>query len=157
MTTNPSGAAERLTALGGELVVVHDGLREELARLRAGVAGGRRRERGLREHCAAFCGALTEHHTGEDAVMFPELAREYPELRPVLEQLTEDHRMISGLVEALEQVLAGVGDEPGEEEVARVRSRLDGLGAIMESHFAFEERRIVTALNGLRGPRGPRG
>ncbi|GAA3211170.1 hypothetical protein [Nonomuraea helvata] len=33
-----------------------------------------------------------------------------------------------------------------------MRGELDGLSAIMESHFAYEEREIVTALNRLDVP-----
>lgn len=52
---------------------------------------------------------------------------------------------------SLEQLLDAVPDQPDEAEARRVRSELDGLTAILESHFNFEERRIVTALNELTG------
>ncbi|NUR85974.1 MAG: hemerythrin domain-containing protein [Nonomuraea sp.] len=120
---------DRITAFGTQLVQAHDWLREELARLRAGEAGSR----DLRSHCLAFCDALTRHHTGEDETGFPALARQFPELRPVLDQLTRDHEMIT-------EILQRVADDPAE---------LDGLAAIMESHFVYEERKIVEALNAL--------
>jgi hypothetical protein len=33
-----------------------------------------------------------------------------------------------------------------------VRKELDGLAALLESHFVYEEKKIVTALNGLSAP-----
>ena len=64
--------------------------------------------------------------------MFPALAQRYPELRPIVDKLVEDHRLIADIVARIEET-----DDPRE---------LDGLAAIMESHFAFEERRILAAL-----------
>jgi hypothetical protein len=138
---------ERLVALGKELIEIHEGLRGELARLREDLGAGRPRR--LKAHCLAFCAALTAHHTGEDDGAFPALAREFPELRPTIDKLVEDHELIRGIQDRLERLLDGVAEEPDAAEAARVRGELDGLAAIMESHFAFEERRIVAALDAL--------
>jgi hypothetical protein len=35
------------------------------------------------------------------------------------------------------------------DNVQRVRSELDGLAAVLESHFRWEERRLTDALNAL--------
>jgi hypothetical protein len=43
---------------------------------------------------------------------------------------------------------------PDAAEANRVRGELGGLTAILESHFAFEERRIVAALNALPAEAG---
>lgn len=155
MTTHadPDG---RLAAFGTQLIEVHLWLREELARLQDNVDafldGTGERPRELRAHCLTFCSALERHHTGEDAGAFPALAQQFPELRPVIEKLEHDHQLVDGILRKIEDLVGGLGDpaELGEEEVAKVRGELDGLTAIMESHFTFEERRIVTALNELR-------
>ncbi|MFJ6196244.1 hemerythrin domain-containing protein [Micromonospora sp. NPDC092111] len=157
---HPSAApGDRLAALGTQLIEIHDWLREELARLRAGLdpaggpPGGGDRLRGLRAHCLTFCAALTRHHTGEDAGAFRVLAEEAPQLRPVLAQLAHDHRMVDAIVRRIEELVAEppTGDPAATE---RVRGELDGLGAILESHFGFEERRIVAALDALRAEAG---
>jgi hemerythrin-like domain-containing protein len=146
---------ERLTAFGTELIGIHRWLRAELAELRGNVErylsgrGGRPRE--LKAHCLAFCSAIGEHHNGEDAGAFPVLAERFPELRPVIGKLEEDHRLVAGLLRQLDQVLAGIPAEPDADEAKRVLGELDGLAAILESHFTFEERTIVTALNSLPG------
>ncbi|MEO3756379.1 hemerythrin domain-containing protein [Streptomyces sp. B6B3] len=154
----PDGPGERLAALGDELIEIHTWLREELAGLRADVErqldGRGERPRRLKAHCLSFCSALTRHHTGEDGGAFPALAGSFPELAPTIAKLEEDHELISVVQHDLERLLEGMAAEPDAAEVARVLSALDGLTAILESHFAFEERRIVTALNALSAEAG---
>jgi iron-sulfur cluster repair protein YtfE (RIC family) len=150
--------AARLTAFGIELINIHRWLREELARLGAGVDayldGRGERPPDLKAHCLSFCSALTEHHTGEDSGAFPLLAQLSPELRPVLAKLAEDHQMVRSILRDLERLIAGMTAEPDAAEASLVRGELGGLTAILESHFAFEERRIVAALNALPAEAG---
>jgi hemerythrin-like domain-containing protein len=139
----PDEARERLAAFGDELVAIHQRLRTELALLRQ-EAGAGNRPRDLTTHCLAFCTALTSHHTGEDRGAFPALAARYPDLEPVIAKMREDHELISGLLHSLERLLA-----TAPADASRLRSELDGISAIAESHFAFEERTIVSALNAI--------
>ncbi|OPG06733.1 hemerythrin [Microbispora sp. GKU 823] len=143
---------DRLMAFGNQLIEVHLWLREELAGLREGVdayfAGGAR-PRELRAHCLTFCSALTRHHTGEDDVAFPEVAGRFPELRPVLEELRRDHRLVEDSLRRLEALVAGLDEET---DPAEVRREMDSLAALMETHFVYEEKRIVAALNALNVP-----
>ncbi|GIH67506.1 hemerythrin domain-containing protein [Microbispora siamensis] len=143
---------DRLTAFGNQLIEVHLWLREELAGLREGVdayfAGGAR-PRELRAHCLTFCSALTRHHTGEDDVAFPEVAGRFPELSPVLEELRRDHRLVEDSLRRLEALVAGLDEET---DPAEVRREMDGLAALMETHFVYEEKRILAALNALNVP-----
>jgi hypothetical protein len=120
----------RLTALGTQLIETHARLLDAIDDLRDGTVP----VRDLTTHCLAFCAALTGHHTEEDADVFPMLAARHPELREVLDGLKRDHEVMAGM---LDRVAAGV---PGE---------LDGLAALLESHFAWEERRLVAVLNGI--------
>jgi hypothetical protein len=136
--------------LGAELRRVHDTLRADLRALQAAAATGAPPEsrRTLPAHCLAFCAALTAHHTGEDAGAFPALVERFPELAPVVGKMAEDHVWISGIlarVEELARQLAEEGTSP------RLAGELDGLAAIAESHFSFEERRIAAALDRLPG------
>ncbi|OXM42917.1 hemerythrin domain-containing protein [Amycolatopsis alba] len=152
----PSRTDGRLTAFGNQLIQVHQWLRKELARLHddlGSVAAGRaERLRDLRAHCLTFCSALTRHHTGEDGGAFLVLAEKFPELRPVLEELAHDHDIVTGILERLEQLVAEVGPESSQAEILYVQRELDGLTAIMETHFRYEEKRIVEALNSLDMP-----
>lgn len=152
----PPGPGSRPAAFGTHLIEVHDWLREELATLREDLAsyldGDRARPRELRAHCLAFCSAIDQHHTGEDARMFPVLADRFPELRPALAQLERDHHLVAEMLRAVEKLLDGVGPEPGEAEIARVRGELDGMAALLESHFVYEEKTLVAALNSMSSP-----
>jgi hemerythrin-like domain-containing protein len=138
---------DRLTAWGRQLVEVHDHLRDELDRLLDGLDGSATLTPELRTHCAAFCGAVGRHHTGEDRTAFPALAEQYPELRETLDGLARDHLMVAGILQRIDEVLRTVDDDP-----ARARGEIDGLAAILESHFRWEERAIVAALDGLEDP-----
>ncbi|MFB7512547.1 hemerythrin domain-containing protein [Streptomyces sp. NPDC056144] len=156
MTTSPQ-PSDRLAAFGNQLVDVHIWLREELSRLReevdASLSGGADRPRSLRAHCLAFCTALTRHHTAEDQGVFPVLAETYPALRPVLAELARDHEQVEELLRRLQELLDTLpGADPDPAEVRRVRGELDGLIALVESHFTYEEKKLVTALNELGTP-----
>jgi len=146
-------ARGRLAAFGDEVVRIHEWLRDELARLEDDVevhlAGRGGRPKDLKAHCLAFCSAVTDHHQGEDAGAFPLLDRDFPELRPIVEKLKQDHVLVSGLLHNLQRVVDGIPAEPDEADARRIRGELAGLNAILESHFSFEERRIVDALNSL--------
>ncbi|POM22658.1 Hemerythrin HHE cation binding domain protein [Actinomadura rubteroloni] len=152
----PDTQSARLAAFGDQLIEVHDWLRAELARLSEGVDarldGGPAPEE-LRAHCLTFCTALERHHTGEDGGAFVALAERHPDLAPVLDKLREDHRLVSDILRRLRELVAGIDPRAADPRQAqRVRGELDGLMAIMESHFAYEERSIVTALNALDVP-----
>ncbi|KRE39407.1 cation-binding protein [Janibacter sp. Soil728] len=136
------GEQTRLVAWAHELRAVHARLREALDLVRA---AGEDPEvaRDLLVYCRGFCTALTRHHEGEDRHLFPAIASEHPELADTLRRLSQDHSMMSHLVGGLEAALDR--DDPPE----RVHSHLDGLGAIMESHFRFEERALLRILETL--------
>ena len=134
----------RLAAFGTQLVEVHDWLREQLAQLRADVDAGLAQPRKLQAHCLTFCSAITKHHTGEDATAFPVLAEQFPELRPVLAELTRDHEIITVMLNRL-------ADIDFTDQQAALRE-INGVQAIVESHFTFEERKILDALNSLDDP-----
>ncbi|WP_433761902.1 hemerythrin domain-containing protein [Nocardia sp. CA-135398] len=141
--------ANRARALGQELVAIHDWLRTELSRIRADVTayatGSELRPMRLRAHCTAFCTALTRHHTGEDTVGFPALADQFPELAPVLAELRTDHQLVADILRRLTELLDSIRPDNADT----VRRELDGLAAVLESHFRWEERRLVQAFDGL--------
>nr|WP_042195277.1 hemerythrin domain-containing protein [Kibdelosporangium sp. MJ126-NF4]CEL21889.1 hypothetical protein [Kibdelosporangium sp. MJ126-NF4]CTQ92669.1 hypothetical protein [Kibdelosporangium sp. MJ126-NF4] len=134
----------RLAAFGTQLIEIHDWLREQLAQLRADVEAGLARPRKLQAHCLTFCQAITKHHTGEDAVMFPVLAQQFPELKPVLDELSRDHDIITMMLKRLEDI-----DFTDRADALR---EINGVQAIVESHLSFEERKIVDALNSVVDP-----
>jgi hypothetical protein len=132
-----------LEAFGNQLVQVHIALRERVEALRDDLSDGARGA-DLRVHCLSFCAALEQHHTAEDEGAFPVLAREHPELRPVLDELGRDHRILSEALTALAEL------GPDVDPVV-LRRELDGVAALMETHFTYEERKIANALSALTG------
>jgi hypothetical protein len=111
---------------GTELVETHDRLREALARLRSG-------EGTFPDDCLALCSAVTVHHTDEDSALFPALAHSHPVLGPVLAELRRDHAIIADLIARFTGSAAD----------------LDTLAALLETHFTYEERKLVRALDAL--------
>jgi hypothetical protein len=89
------------------------------------------------------CTTLGSHHRDEDAVLFPWLSAAHPELGEVVDRLEHDHRMIGTLLFDLERV---VRERAGREVVLR---HLEGVDAIMESHFPYEERELVVLLDAV--------
>ncbi len=97
-------------------------------------------------HCLAFCAALTSHHQGEDAGMFDRLLDERPDLAATIAKLVEDHGLITSILSRVGRLAAEAAhsQDPALEVIGR---ELDGLTAIMESHFNYEERVISAALD----------
>jgi hemerythrin len=61
----------------------------------------------------------------------------------VIAKLREDHQMIAALLRGFE---AAVSSAAGADQLAR---HLQGLSAIMESHFSYEERQLSDVLVAL--------
>jgi hypothetical protein len=127
-------AHDRVLALSLQLAQAHEELLEQIHQLGAGRGA-------LVTHCLAFCAALTSHHRGEDEGLFAELLRERPDLAGTVAKLVEDHELIASIVARVRELADGGSPEA-------VRGELDGLVAIMESHFDYEERAIGAALDG---------
>jgi len=96
--------------------------------------------RDLLLYCLGFCAALGGHHRSEDTRLFPELAGRHPELDETIAYLQQDHSMIAHLLGGLEKA---VRSQAPPEEIGR---HLEGLAAIMESHFRYEERQLLAVL-----------
>ncbi|MGW0436891.1 hemerythrin domain-containing protein [Micromonospora sp. NPDC003197] len=125
---------------------VHDRLREALAVTREALAAGEPAEPATRDlllFCHGFCTVLTAHHQGEDRDLFPAIAEQHPELRETLHYLRQDHSMIAHLLTGLQAAVARTASP------AELDRHLEGLAAIMESHFSYEERQLLTVLETL--------
>ncbi|MET4226377.1 hemerythrin domain-containing protein [Oerskovia enterophila] len=136
----------RLVAWSRELRGVHDRLREALRVTRAALDDGEPAEPAARDlllFCHGFCTALTGHHEGEDRELFPAIAAAHPELVGTLRNLRQDHSMIAHLLSGL---TAAVDRAAPPDELER---HLEGVAAIMESHFRYEERMLLTVLDTL--------
>lgn len=125
---------------------VHDRLRAALRVTREAVDDSdwaKAATRDLLLFCHGFCSALDAHHRGEDRTLFPAIAAAHPELRATLRRLEQDHSMIAHLLGGLQ---AAVDVRASPSVLAR---HLDGLDAVMESHFRYEERQLLGLLGNL--------
>jgi Hemerythrin HHE cation binding domain len=147
----PLPAPDRMAALSEQLIHVHQELRERLASVRreaadgAGPPGARTAiGQDLLSHCLGFCAAIHAHHTGEDSQLLPALRAAAPELAPVIDNLIEDHALVAGILRRVRALLTPGRAPSRPDDLVR---ELDGLIAILESHFHYEERRLAKALD----------
>ncbi|MFD7439752.1 nitroreductase/quinone reductase family protein [Streptomyces sp. NPDC059909] len=142
-------------SFGAAVKAVHDGFRRELALIREEIAAWQSAsqsdsERGsgvgigaqLRVNCLTVCAGVHNHHTGEDAGMFPLLAQRRPELAPVLDRLRDEHVRIAELVEDLRKVVTAEGTD-----AAQVRAEVERLTDELESHLRYEEEQLIPVLD----------
>ncbi|GLZ39483.1 nitroreductase/quinone reductase family protein [Actinokineospora sp. NBRC 105648] len=130
--------------LGGSLSAtvkqLHDSFRRELAHIRADVsASGPRLGAQLRVNCLTICAGLGNHHTGEDANIFPWVASRYPEAAPLLERLSAEHVEMAAVLERLRAVLAG--------DQASVAVEVEELVGLLERHLDYEDANLLPLLD----------
>ena len=170
-TRRPAGPAadpdtvytERGRMTGRHLVDIHDHLRGELERVRAlvrqvadgaldvGAARSEINEMTMRQNnwtlgafCESYCRFVTMHHSLEDASFFPQVRRADPRLGPVLDRLSEEHRVIHDVLDRVDAALvATVSDAKG---IVELGDAVDLLTDTLLSHLSYEERELVEPL-----------
>lgn len=134
----------RLIAWNHELIAAHRRLRDALRVTRESLAeGSAALHRDLLLYCHGFCAALSGHHVSEDRGLFPELSERHPELRSAIRKLEQDHSMIAYLLTRFDHAVRSSAS--GTD----LRRQLEGVSAIMESHFRYEERALLGVLETL--------
>jgi hypothetical protein len=161
----PPGAvySRRGRVIGAHLIEVHDHLRAELARVRdlirqvreGAVDTGRARsainEMTMRQndwalgaYCASYCRFVTGHHMLEDEAVFPHLRAQEAGLGPVIDRLTDEHKIIHQVLNDLDQALVGHLRNPAD--FAGLQQAADILTDTLLSHLAYEEAQLVEPL-----------
>ncbi|MDR6977886.1 deazaflavin-dependent oxidoreductase (nitroreductase family) [Streptomyces sp. 3330] len=105
----------------------------------------------IRQRCLAFCQALRFHHVGEDAHVFPTMARHHPALAATFARLTEEHRTVARIQDDLVALLADVATADPE----RFRRELEAMSRELNAHLDFEEETIVPLLADVPWPPAP--
>ncbi|MET7621493.1 nitroreductase/quinone reductase family protein [Streptomyces sp. NPDC005408] len=137
----PGPPNHNASSLGEALKLIHDGFRRELALIRKEIAeSGPGLGTQLRMNCLTVCQGLRNHHTGEEAGIFP-LAERHPELAPALNRLRTEHQKIAALLADLQDVIAADGADPRS-----VLSEVERLTDALESHLAYEEEQLIPML-----------
>lgn len=125
----------RLIAWSRELTRVHATLRRALMVARYALDDAEATPSAARDlllYCRGFCVALDGHHRGEDRHLFPAIAASHPQLRPALRALEQDHSMIAHLLGGLQSAVER------SATLDELSGHLEGIAAIMESHFRYE-------------------
>jgi hypothetical protein len=143
VATNDS---QRAVAFSRQLRQAHQHLRDQLTRIRGQLGRIELAETELAVHCLAFCSALTTHHVGEDEGMFTELLDARPDLAPTIQNLIDDHAAIAAILVQVRTLATQAKTTPADS-LPGLGRELDGLAAIAESHFGYEERAISAALD----------
>jgi alkanesulfonate monooxygenase SsuD/methylene tetrahydromethanopterin reductase-like flavin-dependent oxidoreductase (luciferase family) len=145
------------------LVGVHNMLRQELSELRdilqqvrdgamhAADARGALNEIALRQNdwtlgtiCSRYCGVVAAHHRGEDSVLFPHLTGREPQLKPVIDRLTDEHLVIHEAIEQVDHALVQHMTRPECHDA--IQDAIDFLTDALLSHLAYEEQELVEPL-----------
>jgi hemerythrin-like domain-containing protein len=146
-----------------QLIDVHDVLRGELTELRdilrqvrdeampAGDARAALNEMALRQNdwtlgafCARYCSEVAQHHALEDAAVFPHLASREPQLKPVIDRLTEEHLVIHDAIQEVDRALVQHMTRPDNHDA--IQDAIDYLTDALLSHLAYEEQELVEPL-----------
>src|ERR687896_580168 len=101
-------------------------------------------------HVRAFGNQLVEVHIW----LREQLARLRYDAAPVLEALERDHVFVDGILRRVEELVASAAHDDAADGAVGVRAELDGLAALLDSHFAYEERELTALLNDLGDGRG---
>ena len=139
-------SSQRQRAWGAEMRAVHGRLRRALELARESVEDEATADpltADLLLYCWGFCRALSGHHRSEDQALFAHLMHRRADLAPVIGQLRQDHSMIEHLIGGLQRAV-----EQGATAEEK-RRHLDGIEAVMESHFRYEERRLLDVLDDI--------
>jgi alkanesulfonate monooxygenase SsuD/methylene tetrahydromethanopterin reductase-like flavin-dependent oxidoreductase (luciferase family) len=150
-------------ATAQHLIDVHDHLRGELEGIRQlveqvaagaltpGAARGAINQMTMRQnnwtlgaYCESYCRLVTTHHTLEDITLFPRLRAGDPALRPVVDRLEHEHKVIHEVLEGVDRALVALVSEPGG--MKRLREAVDQLTDALLSHLSYEERELVEPI-----------
>ncbi|HET9872628.1 MAG TPA: hemerythrin domain-containing protein [Propionibacteriaceae bacterium] len=151
-------------ALGDRLVEVNHHLRMELETVRtvleqvrqgvedASLAGDAINDLILRENdwrlgacCATYARVVSAHHGLEDDSVFPHLLHAEPGLSDVLDRLTDEHHVIHGVLQLLDERLVEFIAAPGD--FSGVQDAINLLGDTLLPHLEYEEEQLVEPLS----------
>lgn len=149
--------------MGKHLIDVHDMLREELTQVRSiieqvkantldvGSARSSLNEMTMKQnnwtlgaYCSRYCTTVTQHHSLEDASVFPHLRSADRSLTPVLDRLEQEHVAIHDVIEAVDRALIDFVATP--DDFSALDEAVNALSDTLLSHLAYEEDQLVEPL-----------
>jgi hemerythrin-like domain-containing protein len=98
----------------------------------------------LGAYCESYCRVVTQHHSIEDAAVFPHLRTRESGLGPVLDRLSEEHHLIHQVIDSVDRALVGYVNHP--DDLTELQDVTDLLTDTLLSHLAYEERELIEPL-----------
>jgi hemerythrin-like domain-containing protein len=125
----------------------HRAMRMDAERLRALVAAARpadaARLTALAAWYAGYEGAIHDHHTAEEAVVYPALLERDPSFAEADGELEGEHRVLADRLTVTRESLQGLAGAAGggtwERDLAEAVRAAEALQAILEVHLPHEE------------------
>jgi iron-sulfur cluster repair protein YtfE (RIC family) len=152
----------RAAGMAGQLRWVHDMLRRDLVTVQdlaaavvdgaspGSVQAGLRalQSQGplfqLRVNCLSYCQTLHAHHHTEDVALFPAARRSAPHLTATIDRLEADHRVVSGLLDQVEEHARGLDDRAVRRALVEA---LTDLSTTLLEHLELEEATLGPVLD----------
>lgn len=98
----------------------------------------------LGAYCASYCRTVTQHHSLEDAQIFPYLRRADAALVPVIDRLAAEHVVIHEVLEDVDAALVRFIGAP--DDFSGLQDAVDVLTDTLLSHLSYEEREITEPI-----------
>ncbi len=92
---------------------------------------------GYYNYVGSLATLLTSHHTGEDAISFPEVRARIP-AAPV-EHLCEEHEQMQAILDRVVDLLGTADEKDDQETLAGLRAELEQLSDLWSRHIPVEE------------------
>jgi hypothetical protein len=156
-------------AMFDELLYIHSAIRADLAtveRIAAEVASGlpaavvlteidelqtRSPVWQLKVNCRMYCRFVHLHHRLEDTAFFPSLRRANPALSPVVDKLEADHRVVSTLLDEVDNAAWALSEDGDATARRRVVDALTALATQLLEHLQYEEREAGPTIRRMPG------
>lgn len=123
--------------------IVHDALRRDLGRTQSALTISPHlavpRRLAIADHLRWMMTFLHEHHTAEDAGLWPVVRRNNPSSSALLDDMARDHERIGPGIESVVRAADGYGHSDSDDARCEVLRAIDTLSAVLLPHLEREE------------------
>ncbi|GAA3392000.1 hemerythrin domain-containing protein [Cryptosporangium minutisporangium] len=135
----------------GTMYLMHHALRRDFARLRTATHAvpltDTRRLTGLHGHLEYVLHALHQHHSGEDAMIWPEMRRRAPQEHVLLDAMEAEHGGLDSAIEAARAAYSALVATPTEANRSAAVSAVDAVGSAVDAHMTHEETAAIPLMH----------
>ena len=132
--------------------IVHDAMRRDLTRTRDALTAApypqEDRRRAIAGHLDWLMNFLHDHHTGEDAGLYPAVRAANPAAAPLLDAMNAEHQAIDPGMAALRTTAERWGRTGSDSDRTALVDALDALAAVLLPHLEREESEAMPVVSG---------